>query len=65
MTFKEMILNLQRRIEELEKDNLELFERILDLEDEVYIDDELDEIEDEKFESSELKEVDLSVYQDT
>lgn len=64
MTFKEMILNLQRRIQDLEKDNLELFERVLDLEDELYADDEIDEIEDEKLESSELKEVDLSAYQD-
>ena len=64
MTFKEMILNLQRRIEELEQDNLELFERIIDLEDELYADDELDEIENETFEVSELKQVDLSVYQD-
>tara|TARA_Y100000114_G_scaffold26106_1_gene21869 strand:- start:374 stop:571 length:198 start_codon:yes stop_codon:yes gene_type:complete len=64
MTFKEMILNLQRRIEELEQDNLELFERVIDLEDELYADDELDEIENETFEVSELKQVDLSVYQD-
>ena len=54
MTFKEMILNLQRRIEELEQDNLELFERVIDLEDELYADDELDEIENETFEVSEL-----------
>ena len=59
-----MILNLQRRIEELEQDNLELFERVIDLEDELYADDELDEIENETFEVSELKQVDLSVYQD-
>ena len=64
MTFKEMILNLQRRIEELEQDNLELFERVIDLEDELYADDELDEIENETFEVSELKQVDLSVYQE-
>ena len=64
MTFNEMILNLQRRIEELEQDNLELFERVIDLEDELYADDELDEIENETFEVSELKQVDLSVYQD-
>ena len=64
MTFKEMILNLQRRIEELEQDNLELFERVIDLEDELYADDALDEIENETFEVSELKQVDLSVYQD-
>jgi hypothetical protein len=64
MTFKEMILHLQGRIQALEKDNLELFERVLDLEDELYIDDELDEIENEKLESSELEEIDLSAYQD-
>jgi hypothetical protein len=59
-----MILHLQGRIQALEKDNLELFERVLDLEDELYIDDELDEIENEKLESSELEEIDLSAYQD-
>lgn len=64
MTFKEMILHLQGRIQALEKDNLELFERVLDLEDELYVDDELDEIENEKLESSELEEIDLSAYQD-
>ena len=64
MTFKEMILHLQGRIQALEKDNLELFERVLDLEDELYADDEINEIENEKIESSELEEVDLSAYQD-